>query len=69
MMVQSERAVLMGILRLVDLLYHPSGRKQSRTGPMVTSFFAKSFPDEFWKKRVIAFFSKKFHMNYADYSN
>jgi len=51
MVVQSEHAVLMGILRLADLLYHPSDRKQSRTGLMVTSFFVKSFPDEFGRKR------------------
>lgn len=56
MMVRSKRAVLMGILRLGDLLYHPSGRKQSRTGLMVTSFFVKSFPDEFWEKELVTFF-------------
>lgn len=46
----------MGILRLEDLLCHPRGQKQHRTGLMVTFFFVLSVPDEFWEKKVTIFF-------------
>lgn len=58
----------MGIPRLEDLLYHPRGQNQHRTGLMVTFFFVLSCLDEFWEKKITTFF-KKFHMNSADCSN